>query len=221
MPPVSCFLPESDALFTVSLPALFIWNPARTVWPRCCGISPQPQRALVFNVLQLQCGAQTRGPKATLTHFLFSKPQLQTSAASFFGSKNSASNPEPRLSVPLCPLYLQRIVNTVNANMVLQDRKQLQAEVKRPGCFLRDGQLVTAILRRPPSPAVIASDGSAFALPKGRQRKNCHMWNLIFGMWSSMFFCGGSWKWIFSCAAVALILVPVDLLGLPKAPVRT
>lgn len=60
--------------------------------------------------------------------------------------------------------------------MVLPDRKQLQAEVKRPGCFLRDGQLVTAILRRPPSPAVIASDGSQ----KGGKEKivTCEIWYL-------------------------------------------
>lgn len=114
-------------------------------------------------------------PKATHT-----LPLLQTSAADvrcqLSGSKNSASNPEPRLLFPLCPLYLQHIVNTVNANMVLQDRKQLRAEVKRLGCCLRDGQLVTAILRRPPAPpAVMVSDGSAFAQLKGRQSENRHM----------------------------------------------
>lgn len=124
----------------------------------------------MFNVLQLQRGAQTKGPQG-YSHTL---PLQQTSAADVRcqlpGSKNSASNPEPRLLFPLCPLYLQRIVNTVNANLVLQDRKQLRAEVKCPGCCVRDGQLVIAILGRlppPPAPAaVVASDGSAFSLLK-------------------------------------------------------
>lgn len=95
MPPVSCFLPESAALFTVSLPALFIWNPARRVWPRCSGISPQPQLALMFNVLQLQCGAQTRGPQG-YSHTL---PLQQTSAADVrcqrSGSKTLLPIPSP------------------------------------------------------------------------------------------------------------------------------
>lgn len=69
-------------------------------------------------------------PKATLTHFLFGKTSAADVRCQRPGSKNSASNPEPRLLFPLCPLYLQRIVNTVNANMALQDRKQLRVEVK-------------------------------------------------------------------------------------------
>lgn len=134
--------------------------------------------------------------------------------------QNSASNPEPRLLFPLCPLYLQRIVNTVDANMVLQDRKQLWAEVKHPGCCLRDWQLVRGILRRPPPPAVIASDGSAFALLKGRQSENRHMWNMIFGMWGFMFFRGrrGGVKMnLFLCCCSADPR-PCGLSGFTKSP---
>lgn len=84
----------------------------------------------MFNVLQLQSMLKPEAPKATLTHFLLSKPQLQKSTASG-PLQNSVSTPKPRLLFPLCPLYLQCIVNTVNANMALQDKKQLWTEVKR------------------------------------------------------------------------------------------
>lgn len=103
---------------------VFIWNPARTVW-----ISleyPHSHRlTLMVNVLQLQSMLQLEGPKATLTCFLQSSPQPQ--------------NPLPETLFPLprpdsyslCALlYLECIVNTVNANMVLQDKKQLWTEVK-------------------------------------------------------------------------------------------
>lgn len=107
---------------------VFIWNPACTVWP---GLeNPYGHRlTLMVNVLQLQSMLQLEGPKATLTHFLQSKPQPQKPTAST-QLQNTVSTPKCRVLFPMCPLYLECIVNTVNANMILQDKKQLWTEVK-------------------------------------------------------------------------------------------
>lgn len=115
-------------LFTVSLPVVFIWNPASTVWP---GLEyPHGHRlTLMVNVLQLQSMLQLEGPKATLTHFLQSKPQPQKPSAST-PLQNTISTPKCWLLFPPCPLFVECIVNTVNANMILKDKKQLWIEVK-------------------------------------------------------------------------------------------
>lgn len=77
----------------------------------------------MVNVLQLQSMLQLEGPKATLTHFLQKRALAAKSCASA-QLQNTVSTPRLRLLFPLCPLYFERIVNTVNANMVLEDKKQ-------------------------------------------------------------------------------------------------
>lgn len=124
-------------LFTASLPVVFIWNPASTI---CPGLDyPHSHKlTLMVNVLQLHSMLQLEGPKATLTHFL-QKQALAAKSCASARLQNTVSTPRLRLLFPLCPLYFECIVNTVNANMVLEDKKQFWIEVKCPeGCCLRD-----------------------------------------------------------------------------------
>lgn len=103
---------------------MFIWNPASPVWS---GLEyPHGHRlALMFNVLQLQSMLKLEALKASITH---SKPELRNPLP-VLSSKTLFLLPN-RLLFPLCPLYLECIVNMVNANMGLQDKKQLWSQVK-------------------------------------------------------------------------------------------
>lgn len=158
----------------------------------------------MFNVLQLQSMLKPEAPKATLTHFLLSKPQLQKSTASD-PLQNSVSTPKPRLLFPLCPLYLQCIVNTVNANMALQDKKQLWTEVKHWDVVCMTCSWLETFQRC----------GSSccdcfwwfYICPAKKENKKSSHVRLDF------FFC----KLMFFCPFDTLILLPVDYLGLAKA----
>lgn len=145
-------------------------------------------------------------PKATLTHFLLSKPQLQKSTASD-PLQNSVSTPKPRLLFPLCPLYLQCIVNMVNANMTLQDKKQLWTEVKCWDVVCMTCSWVETFQRYGSSWYDCFWWFYICPAKKEKNKKSLHVQLDFF-----FFF-----KLIFSCKFVILILLPVDYLGLAKA----